>query len=205
MSEPDKDFASRFIAVARGQILHYDQHRRELEQLIDRELTKRDRWTNVFIALYGLATVGVLLFLAVRAESLPWYPVIPALFYLFFAAMVIGGVAVHVAVVIRGRYGESDRAAKANWAMWCTAALVCTLFMWWFIYPGIEDKTYFAVVAVGVLLLGVAESLRWQVRLLQRNIQETLLKTEIRLAKLIEQPANEESDSGFGPVDVRDR
>lgn len=195
MSEPDSRFANGFLAAARARLVQYDERRRELERAIDLKLASRDRRTNLFVALCGLAAVGVLLFLAVRAEGLPWYPAIPAVFYVLFAAAIAGRIVVHIGVALRGQEGQRDRAAKTNWAWWRTAALALTLFVWGFVCPGIENKTYFGVVAVAVLLLSMAESLHHRVRLLERNMREALLETELRLAKLIESAANPASGS----------
>jgi hypothetical protein len=205
MSDPDNTFAHRFIAAARAQIIGYDERQQEVEQLIERELNKRDRWINLFIAFYGLVGVAVLLVLAVRADKLPWYPVIPAFFYLALATMVVGGVAVHLIVVIRGRYSETERAAKADWTMWCVVILVNMLFIWWFIHPDIKEKTYFAVGAVAGLVIAVAESLRRQLRLVQRKLQENSLKTELRFAELMERMTDNDTAPGSGQRDVRER
>lgn len=199
MNDGQNDFTSKLLQAARSQSTQYDSQKEEVEEFIERKLASRDRWTNLFIVLLGAIAVAILIFLAGRANTLPWYPAVPALFYLVFAAMITGGVVIHAVVAIRGRYNEIERSAKADWAMWCAIVMVNTLYIWWLIHPNIPDRNYLAIGAVALLVLAIAESLRCQIRLIRLSLGEQSIKTQLHFAELTEK-LNATDTSSSPPV-----
>ena len=182
MSKGNSSFQDRLVQAAGASSAAASQHRHELSAILERRLTRGDRWARVVTLVFALAWTGICGWLFAQGEDGPLFPVVPPLAMLLVGAWYLGYAVLFCFSAVRARFSErKDGMWFRTWNLCCSALLGVVLLLWWGYRPDIEQRSFYAAIIIFGFVVLASDAILHRIKCAEIANRENLLEIQIAI------------------------